>query len=107
MNTLDDIEVISIYPLDRAVADGVLIEIFKNRWEQLSGGKPIVATTGLFNEISLAGLMEIWNEFVKWRTYDKPAPSKDDQLFYTCMNGKRVWVIEDETCFTLMFPEDY
>jgi hypothetical protein len=107
MNTFDGIEVISAYPLDRAIADGVMVEIFKNRWQQLSGGKPIVATATLFNEISLAGLMEIWNEFVEWRTYDKPALSKEDQLFYTGMNGKRVWVIEDETCFTLMFPEDY
>ena len=107
MNRFDDIEVISAYPLDRAIAEGVLVEIFKNRWQQLSGGKPIVATAQLFNEISLAGLMEIWNEFVHWRKYDKPALPEEDQLFHTGMNDKTVWVIEDASAFTFMYPEDY
>jgi hypothetical protein len=61
--------VISVYSLERAINDGVLVEIFKNRWEQLSGGKPIVATNNIFSEISLAGLLEIWNEFVYWRKH--------------------------------------
>ena len=30
------------YTLDQAIADGVLVELFKNRWKDLSGGKPIV-----------------------------------------------------------------
>src|ERR671931_232680 len=100
MNRFDDIEVISTYPLDRAIAEGVLVEIFKNRWQQLSGGKPIVATANLFSEISLAGLMEIWNEFTHWRKYDKPALPEEDQLFHTGMNDKAVWVIEDAEAFT-------
>ena len=107
MNRFDDIEVISAYPLDRAVADGVLVEIFKDRWAELSGSKPIVVTANLFNEISLAGLMEIWDEFVHWRKYDKPALPEEDQLFRTGMNDKTVWVIEDDASFTLMYPEDY
>jgi hypothetical protein len=107
MNTFDDVEVISAYPLDRAITDGVLIEIFKNRWQQLSGGKPIVATAHLFNEVSLAGLMEIWNEFAHWHKYDKPALADDDQLFKTGMNNRTIWVVEDDTAFTLMYPENY
>jgi hypothetical protein len=65
MSIFDDADVISKYPLEQAIADGLLVEIFKNRWPELSGGKPIVATVHLFKEISLAGLMEIWNEFVQ------------------------------------------
>jgi hypothetical protein len=107
MNTFDDIEVISAYPLDRAITDGVMVEIFKNRWQQLSGGKPIVATATLFNEISLAGLMEIWNEFAHWHKFDKPALPEDDQLFKTGMNNRTVWIVEDDMAFTLMYPEDY
>jgi hypothetical protein len=61
MNIFDDADVISAYPLDKAIEDGVLVEIFKNRWQELSNGKPIVATAHLHSEISLAGLMEIWN----------------------------------------------
>ena len=42
--------VISTYTLTQAIEDGILVEIFKNRWAQLSGGKPIVATAHLFGE---------------------------------------------------------
>jgi hypothetical protein len=86
---------------------GVLVEIFKNRWQELSGGKPIVATAYLFKEVSLAGLMEIWNEFVNWQKLIRPTLPEEQQLFATTMNSKTVWVIEDEAAFTLMYPEDY
>jgi hypothetical protein len=103
----DNADVISKYPLERAIEDGVLVEIFKNQWHKLSGGKPIVATSHLFNAISPAGQMEIWNEFVQWQKYVMPTLPEADRLFHTTMNGKKVWVIEDDAAFTLMYPEDY
>jgi hypothetical protein len=107
MSIFDDADVISAYPLAQAIEDGVLVEIFKHRWPQLSGGKPIVATAHLSNEVSLAGLMEIWNEFVHWRKHIMPTLPDADRLFHTTMDGKKVWVIEDDAAFTLMYPEDY
>lgn len=100
-------DIISIYTRQQSIADGFLVEIFKNRWQSLSGGKPIVATSHLFHEISLAGFMEIWNEFVHWRQDILPTLAEEDQLFVTTMNGKKVWVIEDDQGCTLMYPEDY
>jgi hypothetical protein len=84
-----------------------LVEICKAGWEKLSGGKPIVATSHLSGEVSLAGLLEIWNEFVVWRTTAMPTLPEEDRLFHTGMNGKTVWVIDDGAAFTLMYPEDY
>ncbi len=107
MIIFDDAEIISTYPLQQAIKDGVLVEIFKNRWQELSSGKPIVATRYLFHEVSLAGLMEIWNEFVKWQKEVRPTLPEEQQLFATTMNSKAVWVIEDDAAFTLMYPEDY
>jgi hypothetical protein len=107
MSIFDDAEVISAYPLDKAIKDGILVEIFKNRWGELSNGKPIVATAHLFHEISLAGLMEIWNEFVQWQKQVMPTLPEEDRLFHTTMNGKEVWVIVDDAAYTLMYPEDY
>jgi hypothetical protein len=107
MNIFDDADVISAYSLERAIEDGILVEIFKNRWHELSGSKPIVATAHLFNEISLAGLMEIWNEFVQWQKHIMPTLPEEDRLFHTTMNGKKVWVIADDAAFTLLYPEDY
>ncbi len=99
--------VISVYSLEQAIEDGVLVEVFKNRWEQLSGGKPIVATSHLFSQVSLAGLLEIWNEYVDWRKNIMPTLPEEDQLFATTMNGKKVWLLEDGQAFTMMYPEDY
>jgi hypothetical protein len=107
MSIFDDEDVISRYTLDQAIADGVLVAIFQNRWHELSGGKPIVATAHLFNEISLAGLMEIWNAFVQWQKHVMPTLPEAERLFHTTMNGETVWVIADAAAYTLMYPEDY
>jgi len=102
-----DALVISIYTLQQAIDDGVLAEVFKNRWPELSSGKPIVATSHLFGEVSLAALLEIWNEFVDWRKNSMPTLPEEEQLFKTKMNDQTVWVLEDGQAFTLLYPEDY
>jgi hypothetical protein len=107
MSDQNDPVIIHEYSLQQAIADGELVEIFKNRWPKLSGGKPIVATSHLFGEVSLAGLMEIWNEYVVWRKDIMPTLPEEEQLFRTSMNSKKVWVIEDGAAYTLLYPEDY
>ena len=107
MTIFDDADVISTYTLQQAIEDGVLVEIFKNRWKTLSGGKPIVATAHLFNEGSLAGLLEIWNEYVAWRKHTEPTLPEEERLFTSTMNDHKVWVLEDGEAFTLLYPEDY
>jgi hypothetical protein len=103
----DHDEVITAYSLKQAVEDGVLVELFRNRWDELSGGKPIVASAALYESVSLAGLLEIWNEYVSWRRGVMPALPEEEKMFSTTMDGRRVWVIEDEAAFTLLYPEDY
>lgn len=106
-----DAQVISVYTLQQAIDDGVLVEVFKNRWPELSGGKPIVATSHLFNEVSEAApeaaLIEVWNEFVHWNRNIKPTLAESEQMFVTEMDGKKIWLIEDRQAFTMMYPEDY
>ena len=107
MGIFDPDEVITVYSLKQAIEDGVLVEIFKNRWGELSGGKPIVATTHLFENVSLAGLREIWNEFARWKRDVELTLPEEERLFHTKMNEMTVWVIEDAVSYTLMYPEDY
>jgi hypothetical protein len=102
-----DAEVISSYPLEQAIEDGSLVPIFKNRWQQLSGGKPIVTTAGIVEAFSLAAIREIWNEYVTWRKEVMPTLPEEDQLFSTKMNDQKVWVIEDGAVFTILFPSEY
>ena len=95
------------YTLQQAIADGVLVEVFKNRWNELTNGKPIVATSHLFGEVSLAALLEIWNAYVHWRKNVMPTLPEEEQLFVTEMNGNNIWLMEDGQAFTMMYPEDY
>ncbi len=104
---MDEENVIVVYSLEQAIADGVLVEVFKPRWQQLSGGKPIIVTAHLFNEVSLAALLEIWNEYVAWRKNIMPTLPEEEQMFVTTMNGNKIWLIEDGQAFTMMYPEDY
>jgi hypothetical protein len=50
MTRADDANVIFAYTLDQAIEDGVLVEIFKHRWGQLSGGKPIGSSSLLVSQ---------------------------------------------------------
>jgi hypothetical protein len=95
------------YTLEQAIADGVLVELFKNRWGELSGEKPIVATSHITSEFSLAACQEIWNEYVAWRRDIMSGLPEEEQLFKTSMNSATVWVLEDGAAFTILFPEDY
>ena len=103
----EDKNIVSVYSLEQAIADGVLVEVFKPKWQQLAQGKPIVVTAHLFNQVSLAGLFEIWNEYVAWRTNVMPTLPEEDQMFVTTMNGEKVWLIEDGDAFTMLYSEDY
>ena len=99
--------VIYSYTLQQAISDGVLVEVFKNRWSELTSGKPLVATRAICSEFSMAALVEIWNEYVQWKREVMPTLPEEDQLFSTEMNSRKVWVLEDAQAFTILFPDDY
>jgi len=104
---VDEESILSEYSLEQAIEDGVLVEVFKNRWEQLTGGKPIVATRHVFSIVSLAAIQDIWAEYVDWKLTVEPTLPKEERLFVMQMNGKKVWVIEDQQAITILYPEDY
>ena len=106
---MDDFgSVIYEYTLAQAVEDGELVELFRNRWPELTGGKPLVATSHIMDEFSSAPLEQIWNEYVQWRKTTDPEMSEQrEEIFTTHLNGQKVWVMEDHQAFTILFPEDY
>src|SRR3954452_10281649 len=95
--------VISAYTVRQAVVDGELVEIFKNRWSELTGGKPLVATKHIMAEFSMAALQEIWNEYIFWSKEVESTLPEEDRLFSTTMNDRKVWVLEDGEVFTILF----
>jgi hypothetical protein len=107
MSIFDPDEVITICSLKEAIEDGVLVEIFKKKWGQLSDGKPIVASAHLVESVSSRGLREIWKEFDHWKEDVKDTLPEEEQLFSMDMDGQTIWVIDEGVGYILMYPEDY
>lgn len=106
MSKFDDMEIISVYALDQAIADGSLVRLYDVRWQ----GKtlPVVVTSHLYNESSVDELQKIWEEFVSWKSHIEQTLPEEDRMFVTHLNdGQKIWVVEDEAAYTIMFPEDY
>jgi hypothetical protein len=106
MSTHNPIVVYS-YTLQQAFDDDVLSPLWENRWWQLTRGKPIVVTASVKADISEAGLVDIWNAYVRWRREVEPTLPDDERLFTTTVNSEQVWLIEDGQAFTILYPSDY
>ena len=107
MGIFDPDEVITIYSIKQAIEDGAVIEVFKDEWDQLSRGKPIVASMNVYEGVSFEDLVRIWNDFVFWRKYVFRKLPEKERLFSTEIGYKTVWVIDYKVCFMMMYPEDY
>ena len=57
--------------------------------------------------MSEAALVDIWNDYVRWRREVEPTLPEDEKLFTTTVNGEKVWLIEDGQAFTILYPSDY
>jgi hypothetical protein len=97
----DDADVISAYPLEQAIEDGILTEVLK------TGGKPVVATAAISEEFSLGEILEIWHQYIHWRQKVLPTLPEEEQLFVTQRHDKKIWVLEDGVAFTILYPSDY
>ena len=104
---MDEAILISEYSLEQAIADGVLVEVFKEMWETLSHGKPIVVTRRLFEETNLHLLFGVVTQFVRWKTNVLPMLPKEERLFTDEVKRKKVWVMEDAQAITMLYPEEY
>jgi len=100
-------DAISTYLLDQAIEDGVLVEVFKDMWETLSQGKPIVVTRKLFEDANLHLLFGVVTQFARWKTTVMPTLPEEDRLYTDEVKRNKVWVIEDTQAITLMYPEEY
>lgn len=98
---------IDVHGLTRAIEDGVLAPVFVDLWPLLSRGKPIVATAVVNADVSHAGLAAIWDAFVDWQRDVEPTLPEAERLFATTVNGQTVWVIEDGSAITFLYPSDY
>jgi hypothetical protein len=107
MGIFDPDEVITIYSLREAIADGAVVEVFKDEWDQLSRGKPIAATINVYEDERFEDLVRIWNDFGFWRKYVMRKLPERERLFSTEIDYRTIWVIDYKAFFMMMYPEDY
>ena len=105
MRIPNDIEIISTYTQEQAIEDGLLAKLCDIRWRGVV--RPYVGTTNVLAHIGYDGAMEIWKEFVDWRIHVMPTLPEEERLFYTGVDGRKVWIIEDDADYTVMYPENY
>jgi hypothetical protein len=105
MAIFEDVEIIDSYPLNQALADGMLIKLCDIRFGIEI--KPLVVTAHLLDSIGRDKVMQVWDEYVTWRQEIMPKLAEADQMFVTKVDGKKVWLIEDGATFTVLFPADY
>jgi hypothetical protein len=114
-----DAVIVSEYPWQQAVADGILHPIWQLHWKELTGDplKPLLCTTNLLAEIrermssfpehSTETLFAIYAMYLRWELDVKPTLAEEDQMFEHTWNGIRIWCIDDGTTITLLLPSDY
>ncbi len=108
VHTLEsDVPVINVYGLDQAIEDGVLAPVFVDLWPLLSRSKPILVTAAVSADVSHVSLAAIWDAFVDWQRDVEPTLPEAERLFATTVNSQTVWVIEDGSAITFLYPSDY
>jgi hypothetical protein len=100
-------DVIYEYSLDQSIEDGVLVEVFKNMWDVLSHGKPIVVTRRIYEDANEHLLFGVVNQFDRWKRDVLPTLPEEERLFTSTIHDKKVWVIEDAQAITILYPGDY
>jgi hypothetical protein len=118
--------VISSYPWQQAVEDGILqraedfMEGFRPGWADA----PVLITTNLLTDIQhdasktersinqinkkiARSINSIWNEFVGWRDYVYETLAEEDRMFVTERFDKTIFVIEDGVVITLLLADDW
>ena len=106
MGIFDHNDVVTDYLVKEAVEMGLLVGVFKDRWGELSEGKPIVASANVFKFEGEERIREIWNRFVFWQQHVFPK-LENPTFFSTNIRWRMVWVFDDGVCFTIIYPEDY
>ncbi|OGS22187.1 MAG: hypothetical protein A2252_04255 [Elusimicrobia bacterium RIFOXYA2_FULL_39_19] len=97
-----DADIISVYSLEEAVLDGMLIRVGQ------CGKYPIIFTANLFHEVGFedrdirVALVQKGLEMLK-----VPDPEDTNTMRLRVIEVGRIWCIADPQAITFMRPEDY
>lgn len=102
-----DAPVIFSYTWQEAVTDGVLVQLWADDLD-CPAGKPILAPAGISHDLPPDELRQIFDAYLTWHQVVEPTLPEEDRLFSTTTStGEKVWVIDDGTVITLLYPDEY
>jgi hypothetical protein len=104
---MDQSNVIFSYTWQEALDDGVLYRLWRDDLV-LPPGKPVLATIGVYTEIDDAERRALFAQYLAWKANVEPTLPEEERMFVaTARNGKTVWVIDDGSVVTLLYPDEY
>jgi hypothetical protein len=92
--------------LEQAIADGDLVELFKDCQDPPApDGKPILATRAVSDSIHLDLLDYEWALYMAWRRTVKPTlPEEEQGVYVTAIVSREVWIVKEAEAFIILFP---
>ena len=95
-------KVIFEYTLSEAIDDGVLHPL---GWVN---GKPLVGTAGTVADLPAEERQQVFTDFLQWQREVEPTLAEADRMFVArASNDQTVWVIDDGSAITLLYPSEY
>jgi len=94
------------YTVQDALDDGTFVKVFEKDWPALSGGHPIVATRTLYDALSQAALIEVYNGYVHWVNEIAPTLPATERRFTTQINGRDVSVARDGWSLNMFWADE-
>lgn len=94
------------YTVQDALDDGTFVKVFEKGWPALSGGHPIVATRTLYDALSQAALIEVYDGYVHWVNEIAPTLPATERRFTTQINGRDVSVVRDGSSLNMFWADE-
>ena|SRR5579884_3816249 len=107
MHDVEQAKVIFSYSWQEAVADGLLVRLWMDNLECLAG-KPVLATAGICHDLEPDEQRRLIEDYLVWHERVEPMLPEEERLFAaTASTGEKVWVIDDGSVVTLLYPHEY
>lgn len=107
MNQVEQANVIFSYSWQEAVDDGLLFRLWADDLES-PAGKPVLATVGVWHDLQPDEQRRLIADYLVWHESAEPTLPEEERLFSaTASTGEKVWVIDDGSVVTLLYPHEY
>lgn len=92
--------------IEQALEDGRLVFFYRNRWNEISEGKPIVVAPRIYDGVKRYPLVRAWSEFMRGQRSTKSSAKARRQMFLAEIEGENIGMLETEYAYMIVHPDD-